>query len=94
MGTYSICALASVSNVPVYCVCETFKFVRKFMLGKKDLEEYQRTVPFKAIGTDEELDAFAYDYTPAKFVYLLLTDRGPMPPSAVTYELTQLLGVS
>ena len=96
-GTYSMCVLASIHKKPVYCVCETFKFMRKFILGVTDLQENQRSVPYKAAGVDNdhvECVGKEFDYTPAKFVTLLLTEKGAMPPSAVTHELTKLLGVS
>ena len=96
-GTYPICVLASIHKKPVYCVCETFKFMRKYILGATDLQENQRSVPFKAVGVDNdhvECVGKEFDYTPAKFVTLLLTEKGAMPPSAVTHEITKLLGVS
>lgn len=102
IGTYNLCVLANVHRKPVYCVCETFKFMRSFVLSQNDLQQYQRKLTFKPAGlTDSdseshsiECDASEFDYTPARFVTLLLTEKGPMPPSAVTHELTKLLGVS
>ena len=97
IGTYNLCVLANIHRRPVYCVSETFKFMRSFVLGQNDMQQYQRKLPFKPAGvTDESIDCDAseFDFTPAKFVTLLLTEKGPMPPSAVTHELTKLLGVS
>jgi translation initiation factor eIF-2B subunit alpha len=96
VGTYSLCVMASVHRKPVYCVCETFKFMRKFVVEANDLAQFQRNVPYKPADAREgELggEAFEFDFTPAKYVSLLLTEKGPMPPSAVTHELTKLLGV-
>jgi translation initiation factor 2B subunit (eIF-2B alpha/beta/delta family) len=97
VGTYNICALASVHRKPVYCVCETFKFMRKFVLSANDMAQFQRKfedfTPFGAKGA-VRAEAREFDYTPGRFVALLLTERGPMPPSAVTHELTKLLGAS
>lgn len=98
VGTNTVCVLANIHRRPVYCVCETFKFMRKFVLGANDMEQYQRKVEYKPAGcTDDdaiEVDAREFDFTPAKYITLLLTEKGPMPPSAVTHELTKLLGVS
>jgi translation initiation factor 2B subunit (eIF-2B alpha/beta/delta family) len=92
-GTYTICLLGSVHNKPVHCVCETFKFMRKFVLEADDLREYQRNMSYVPTGAKVACDALEFDFTPAKYVTLLLTEKGPMPPSAVTHELTKLLGV-
>jgi translation initiation factor 2B subunit (eIF-2B alpha/beta/delta family) len=67
--------------------------MRKFVLGASDLVQFQRRVPWAPVGGDEA-DVREFDYTPARFVTLLLTEKGPMPPTAVTAELTKLLGVS
>lgn len=97
VGTYNLCALASLHRRPVYCVCETFKFMRKYVLGDSDIQQYQRQVDYRPAGsTDDTIEAQAseFDYTPAQYITLLLTEKGPMPPSAVTHELTKLFGVS
>jgi translation initiation factor eIF-2B subunit alpha len=97
LGTYTLCVLASVHRCPVYCVCETFKFTRKFILSANDLVQFKKTVKYVPEGEEpfeEQPEVSAVDYTPAKFVTLLLTEKGPMPPSAVTAELTNLLGTS
>ena len=97
VGTYNLCVLASLHRRPVYCVCETFKFMRKYVLGDSDIQQYQRQVDYRPAGsTDDTIEAQAseFDYTPAQYITLLLTEKGPMPPSAVTHELTKLFGVS
>ena len=97
VGTYSMCVLASVHNKPVYVVCETFKFLRRFFLSAGDIASVQRKVDYKASGLEDseiECEARHFDFTPARFVTLLLTEKGPIPPTAVTHELTKLLGIS
>ena len=94
VGTYSLCALASIHRRSVYCVCETFKFTRKFVLGESDIQQYQRQVAYTPAGATDTTQACEFDYTPAKYITLLLTEKGPMPPTAVTQELTKLFGVS
>lgn len=100
VGTYTMCVLANVHRKPVYCACETFKFMRSFVLSQSDMQKYQRKLEYQPTGPKVnnaqpvEYDADEFDYTPAKFVTLLLTEKGPMPPSAVTHGLTKLLGVS
>ena len=92
-GTYTMCAMASLLKRPVYCVTETYKFMRKYVLGSLDLQELQKTSNFSPVNSDISFNAEYYDLTPAKYVTLLLTERGPVPPSAVTNELTKLFGV-
>lgn len=97
VGTSNLCILASIHRKPVYCLCETFKFTRSYIIGANDIDKYQRQHEYRPTGEggDEvDLDAPEFDFTPAKFISLLLTEKGPMPPSAVTHELTKLLGVS
>lgn len=99
VGTSNLCILASIHRKPVYCLCETFKFMRSYIIAADDIQKYQRQHEYKPTGsgnetTDVDVDAPEFDFTPAKFVSLLLTEKGPMPPSAVTHELTKLLGVS
>lgn len=98
VGTYNLCALASISRRPVYCVCETFKFMRRYVLAQSDLVQYQRNVDYEPTGLQDgetvDVEASAFDVTPAKFITLLLTEKGPMPPTAVAHELSKLLGLS
>jgi translation initiation factor 2B subunit (eIF-2B alpha/beta/delta family) len=96
-GTYNMCVMASIHRRPVYCVCETFKFVRKFVLGAPDLANFQRERKYQPAGTidgEPQTEAITreFDYTPSHFVTLLLTEKGPLPPNAVTHELTKLMG--
>jgi translation initiation factor eIF-2B subunit alpha len=97
VGTYNMCVLASIHHTPVYCVCETYKFTRDLILAPQDLDRFQRTVPYVPPGDVEDgvepAQVREFDYTPAKFVTLLITEKGPMPSSAVTHELRQLLSV-
>lgn len=99
VGTYTMCVMASIHSKPVYVVCETYKFMRKFILSSSDLSDIQRNVDYKACGLnedDEHIDCKGqeFDYTPPQFITLLLTEKGPIPPSAVTHDLTLLFGVS
>ena len=96
VGTYTMAALASIHKKPVYCVCESFKFMRKFLLSKGDMQSIQRELEFKPEGVNQEVECIAneFDHTPPAFVSLLITEKGPMPPAAVTHELTRLLGVA
>ena len=96
VGTYAMAALASIHKKPVYCVCESFKFMRKFVLSKGDMQEIQRQLEFKPEGISDSVECKAdeFDHTPPTFVSLLITEKGPMPPAAVTHELTRLLGVA
>ena len=95
-GTYTMAALASIHKKPVYCVCESFKFMRKFILSKGDLQDKQRKLKFNPDNVDEAVECIAaeFDHTPPTFVSLLITEKGPMPPAAVTHELTRLLGIA
>jgi translation initiation factor 2B subunit (eIF-2B alpha/beta/delta family) len=71
--------------------------MRKFVLSAPDMANFQKDIPYRPMGAGEDEFkrlAESFDYTPSRFVTLLLTEKGPMPPSAVTHELTKLLGVS
>lgn len=96
-GTYSMCALANIHKKPVYCICESLKFSRKFILSPFDLNLNQRKIKYE-IKTENDLiieaDARQFDYTPAKYITFIITEKGPMPPSAVTSEITRIMGVS
>ena len=97
IGTYTISALANLHKKPVYCISETFKFTRKFILGNSDLQKLQRKINFNISNLIDNTilcDGKEFDYTPAKFITLLITEKGPIPPSAVTHELTRTLGVN
>jgi translation initiation factor eIF-2B subunit alpha len=97
VGTYNLCVLAAAHKRPVYCVCETFKFMRKFVLSDSDMGQFQRKLPFEPLGGgggEVRAEAREFDFTPPQFVTLLLTEKGPIPPSAVTHELAKLLGVA
>ncbi|EAY23561.1 Initiation factor 2 subunit family protein [Trichomonas vaginalis G3] len=97
VGTYTMAALASISRRPVYCVCDSFRFYRyeDFILNPNDLGDLQRKVKYQPEGTFDENIRFyndKYDLTPAKYVQMLVTEKGPLPTSDVTHELTKLLG--
>ena len=95
-GTYTMAAMATIHKKPVYCVCESFKFMRKFILSSGDIQKVQRKYEFKPENVDQAIECSAceIDHTPPTFVTLLITEKGPMPPAAVTHELTKLLGIS
>jgi len=96
IGTYAMCALANVHRKPVYCICETFKFTRQFILNNTDMQNFQKKMPYKIEKLDKSVLSLGckVDYTQARFLTLLITEKGPIPPSAVTHELTKILGVS
>lgn len=97
VGTYSMAALANINKCPVYCVCESFKFLRSnVLLNPNDLGDLQRPIKYRPEGDiDDNVQFYSdkYDITPAKYVTMLITEKGPIPPAAVTHELTKLLGV-
>jgi translation initiation factor eIF-2B subunit alpha len=96
VGTYVMAALASLHKKPVYCICESFKFMRKYILSSSDIQKIQRQQEYKPENVESAIECSAceFDHTPPTYITLLITEKGPMPPAAVTHELTQLLGVS
>lgn len=96
-GTYIAAALAKLHNKVVYCVCETFKFMRKYIIQHSDIKSVQKQLSYNyhdlKVDDGIEMDSPGLDITPAKYITTLLTEKGAIPPTAVTHELTKLLGV-
>lgn len=96
IGTYSMAALASLSRVPVYCICQSFKFMKHNIIYERDeLGELQRKIDYKPQGEcDPNVKFFSdkYDLTPAKYITTLMSEKIAMPPTAVTHELARIFG--
>lgn len=98
IGTYQIAMIAQAHNTPFYVVAESFKFTKDlFPLKQSDVARLELPHPplvdhYRALaeipGTHIEHSFF--DLTPPKYITLLITDEGVIPPSAVSDELIKL----
>jgi len=81
VGTLSIAICAKEMNKPMYVLAESFKFSLIYPLNQAD-------VP-KEYGVDAK-GRVRVDYTPPKYLTLLVTDRGLLTPTAVCDELIEM----
>lgn len=75
-GTMQLATIASAGNVPLYVLCETFKFAHIFPLSTGDLKQPDGTgvVPY-------------VEFVPPSMIALIFSEQGIMPPSAVADEM-------
>ena len=67
------------------------QFARLYPLTQQDLEAEPKHVDFLPLAPSRmAIDNPSRDYTPPKFVTLLLTDLGALAPAAASDELIQL----
>jgi len=67
------------------------QFARLYPLTQQDLEAEPKHVDFLPLAPSRmTIDNPSRDYTPPKFVTLLLTDLGALAPAAASDELIQL----
>ncbi|XP_044393536.1 translation initiation factor eIF-2B subunit alpha-like [Triticum aestivum] len=93
VGTYQVALVARAMGKPVYVAAESYKFARLYPLGQKDIEQRGgRAVDFGDVPVPAGVDveAPARDYTQSKYLELLITDLGVLPPAAVGDVLLQL----
>ena len=94
LGSYSVAMIARALNKQVYCLAESFKFVREYPICQEDLPEeylYPSTVENTgdSAGVPQSCSPVV-DYTPPSLITLLFTDLGILTPSAVSDELINL----
>ncbi|ORC85788.1 putative translation initiation factor EIF-2b alpha subunit [Trypanosoma theileri] len=75
-GSLQIATVASAMNVPFYVLCETFKFARIFPLSTTDLKQPEGSG-----------DVPLVEFVPPSMITLVFSEKGIMPPSAVTDEM-------
>ncbi|XP_037441722.1 translation initiation factor eIF-2B subunit alpha-like [Triticum dicoccoides] len=93
IGTYQVALVARAMGKPVYVAAESYKFARLYPLGQKNIEQRGgRAVDFGHVPVPAGVDveAPARDYTQPKYLELLITDLGVLPPAAVGDVLLQL----
>jgi len=96
-GTSQIATLAAAAEVPMYVLCETFKFCRLFPLSTKDLCQPS---PPAAQPSPAQKDSTAspqprpkplpyplVEFVPPSRITLVFTEEGIMPPSGVADEM-------
>lgn len=97
-GSYPIAVCAHTAHKPVYVVVESYKFSQFFPLRQKDIPVLLKKTVAGATeeplmnGSDSITDIVdpGVDYTPPRFVTLLITDLGPLATAAVSDVLMQL----
>ena len=91
LGSYSVAMIARALNKQVYCLAESFKFVREYPICQEDLpEEYLYPGTVETSGDQTKPCSPVVDYTPPSLITLLFTDLGILTPSAVSDELINL----
>ncbi|KAJ3304088.1 Translation initiation factor, partial [Kappamyces sp. JEL0829] len=87
IGTLPIAVMAKVAKKPVYCVCESYKFVDVFPLNQNDLDFSSKTQEY----FDDEQDHGdcllsnpEVDYTPPEYISMLFTNEGVLTPPSVS----------
>jgi len=81
VGTLSTAICAKEMNKPMYVLAESFKFSMLYPLNQEDVPREYR------IGADGRIRV---DYTPPKYLTLLISDRGLLTPTAVCDELIEM----
>ncbi|KAJ9451474.1 Translation initiation factor eIF-2B subunit delta [Diplonema papillatum] len=96
-GTAMVAMMAKHFSVPVLCFCEKYKFTDKVWLGSLTNNEEAETgelmtlmdgtpSPVASILEDSshvDVENYMYDLTPAESIDMVVTELGPMPPTAV-----------
>lgn len=91
LGTYQIALCAQALNKPFYVAAESYKFTRQYPLNQRDVPTEVKPVdvgpllPHRVV-----VDNPSRDYTPPKYISILVTDLGCLTPAAVSDELIQL----
>jgi translation initiation factor eIF-2B subunit alpha len=81
VGTLAMAICAKEMGKPMYVLAQSFKFSLLYPLNQSDLPGEFR------VGEDGEVRV---DYTPPKYLTLLVTDRGLLTPTAVCDELIEM----
>ena len=83
VGTYPLCAMAQLHKCPVYVLVETYRCLNQLLLSSENLQSLVSPDPKGNL----------YDYTPAEYITYLISENGPIPPSALIISLTDIFGL-
>lgn len=83
VGTYPLCAMAQLHKCPVYVLVETYRCLNQLLLSSEELQSLISPNP----------NGNLYDYTPAEYITFLISENGPIPPSALIISLTDIFGL-
>ncbi|XRB15932.1 translation initiation factor eIF-2B subunit delta [Pseudoscourfieldia marina] len=95
LGTASICMLASSYKVPVVICCESCKFTERVLLDSVTMNELRDPADLLKMGVDGDVVASTpkhaklrhllpcYDVTPMKYITMVISEHGAVPPTAV-----------
>ncbi len=84
-GTYLCALVAREFGVPFYCVTDTLKFDMATLLGlpfRSDPVHYHEVLGDRKIAGDVKVVGRLFDTTPAHLITALITELGPIHPSA------------
>lgn len=75
-GSLQVATMAASLNIPVYVLCESFKFSHIFPLSTNDLKQPEGCGVVPLI-----------EFVPPSLISLIFSEKGMMPPSAVADEM-------
>ncbi|EPY24849.1 hypothetical protein AGDE_12141 [Angomonas deanei] len=75
-GSLQIATVGQFRKVPLYVLCETFKFAHIFPLSTQDLIQPSSESPVPLV-----------EFVPPSMITLIFSEQGIMPPSAVADEM-------
>jgi translation initiation factor eIF-2B subunit delta len=87
-GTALIAAYGSNFRKPFYVLCESFKFSEKSKIDGLIVNKGVESVIEDKPGTFNRI-SLTYDLTPQKFISLVVSEIGAMPPSSVSVILRE-----
>lgn len=96
VGSAAIAAAAHEVGVPVFITANTHKFVVEAKLAEEALtSESDPSLVFPSSEADRlkiEVSNPEYDVIPAKYIYLIITERGVIPPQGAIMIARELYG--
>jgi len=98
VGTSMIALAAHEANVEVFVAAESYKFSPETMIG--ELVEIEERDPSEMISNQElrkigrvKVRNPSFDLTPPKFIDLIITERGIIPPLGAMLVLQEVFGI-
>jgi len=100
IGTFQVAVMAHTMSKPCYAVVESYKFFKGLPLGQQDLPVSAPSALHDTIPKGDETtgkDGWEWlrpnvDFTPPRYISLLITDLGVLTPAGVGDELFRMYG--
>lgn len=94
IGTSTIALVAHEARVPFFVAAETYKFHPGTLVGQ--LVKIEERAPSEIVDTKKfpkmKIRNPSFDFTPAEYVDLIITERGIIPPTAAYAIIRELFG--